>query len=115
MNPFEESINAAGNGIPLVGWIVLVLSIICIFLIIRILVQDPKRTTRPFGKLILLLIFFVLSPMIYLLNFAVAVEDSKKVEFCNSCHIMHGYVNSTKDPDSEYLSSLHYPYLILGS
>jgi nitrate/TMAO reductase-like tetraheme cytochrome c subunit len=110
MNPFEESVNAVGNGLPLVGWIVLVLSVICILLIIRIIAQDPKKTTKPFGKWILLLIFFVLSPVIYLLNFSHAVEDSKKVEFCNSCHIMNGYVNDLKDPDSEHLAALHYQY-----
>jgi len=111
MNPFEQSVNAAnGSGLSLVGWIVLILSFICIFLIIRIIVQDPKKVTKPFGKWLLLLIFFVLSPMIYLLNFTVAVEDSKTVEFCNSCHIMNGYVNDVEDPDSEYLASMHYQY-----
>ena len=111
MNPFEESIKAAnGGGLSLVGWIVLVLSVLCIFLIIRIMVQDPKKTAQPFGKWLLLLIFFILSPMIYLLNFSAAIEDSKKVDFCNSCHVMHGYVNDLKDPDSQYLASEHYQY-----
>ena len=110
MNPFVASVNAVGNGLPLISWILLILSVLCISLIIIILVQDPKKTTKPFGKWLLLLIFFVLSPMIYLLNFGNAVEESKKVKFCNSCHIMNGYVDNLKDPDSEYLSSLHYQY-----
>jgi len=111
MNPFEESINAAnGGGLSLIGWIVLVLSVLCILLIIRIMVQDPKKTAQPFGKWLLLLIFFILSPMIYLLNFSAAIEDSKTVDFCNSCHVMHGYVNNLEDPDSEYLASEHYQY-----
>jgi len=111
MNPFEQSVNAAnGSGLSLIGWIVIILSVICILLIIRIIVQDPKKTQQPFGKWLLLMIFFILSPMIYLLNFSVAVEDSKTVEFCNSCHIMHGYVSNVEDPDSEYLASLHYQY-----
>jgi len=111
MNSFEQMVDAAnGSGLSLIGWIVIALSVICILLIIRIIVQDPKKTQRPFGKWLLLMIFFILSPMIYLLNFSVAVEDSKTVEFCNSCHIMHGYVNNLEDPDSEYLASLHYQY-----
>lgn len=110
MNLFEQSVHSAGDGLSLVGWIVLLLSLICIFLTIRIIVQDPKKVIRPFGKWILLLIFFVLSPVIYLLNFNIAVEESKTVEFCNSCHIMNGYVNDLKNPDSELLASLHYQY-----
>ena len=118
MNPFEQSINTIksnpyslyGADLSLVAWIVLILSLLCIFLIIRILVQDPKKVAQPFGKWLLLIIFFIISPIIYLLNFSEAVEDSKKVEFCNSCHIMNGYVNDVEDPDSEYLASLHYQY-----
>ena len=111
MNPFEQSINAAhSSGMSLTAWIVLAICVLSITLIIRIIVQDPKKTSRPFGKLLLLVIFFVLSPIAYLLNFSVAVEDSKTVDFCNSCHIMHGYVNDLKDPDSEYLASMHYQY-----
>ncbi len=111
MNPFQQSIVvAAGEGLPLIGWIVLTLSLICIFLILGIISRDPKKATQPSGKWLLLLIFFVLSPILYLLNFSVAVEDSKTVEFCNSCHIMNGYVSDLQDPESEYLASLHYQY-----
>lgn len=111
MNPFEQSVNAAnGGGLSLISWIVVVMSVLCIILIIRIMVQDPKKVIQPFGKWILLFIFFVISPIIYLLNFSVAVEDSKSVEFCNSCHIMNGYVNDVEDPDSEHLASMHYQY-----
>jgi nitrate/TMAO reductase-like tetraheme cytochrome c subunit len=111
MNPFQQSIVAAGGeGLPLIGWVVLTLSLICIFLILGIIAQDPKKVTQLSGKWLLLLIFFVLSPIIYLLNFSVAVEHSKTVEFCNSCHIMNGYVSDLQDPESEYLASLHYQY-----
>ena len=109
MNPFEESVRAANSGgIPLVAWIVIVLSIVSIALIMILLAKDPKNMSVPTGKWLLLIVFFILSPTAYLLNFSVAIEDSKKVDFCNSCHVMHGYVNDLKNPDSEYLASAHY-------
>jgi cytochrome c nitrite reductase small subunit len=111
MNPFEKSVMAAhATGLSLAGWIVLVLSVLCILLIIRIIVQDPKKTARPFGKWLLLLIFFVLSPIIYLLNFGSSLEESKTVDFCNSCHPMRGFVHDLRNPDSQYLASEHYQY-----
>ncbi|MEW6143540.1 MAG: NapC/NirT family cytochrome c [Thermodesulfobacteriota bacterium] len=111
MNPFEESVNsAAGGGLSLIAWVVLAISLLCIVLIVSILRRDEDRISDPFVKWALLVVFFVISPIAYLLNFSVAIEDSKKVEFCNSCHIMHGYVMGLKDPDSEDLSSVHYQY-----
>lgn len=111
MNPFELSMRAAQAGhLSFVAWIVLAVCLLSIFLIIKIILKDPEKITKPSGKWVLLVVFFVLSPIAYLLNFSVAIEDSKKVEFCNSCHIMHGYVNGLKDPDSEDLSSVHYQY-----
>jgi len=111
MNPFEESVRTAANGgLSLIAWIVLAVAILCIVLTLAVLVKHKERISAPFGKWVLLLVFFVLSPIAYLLNFSVAIEDSKKVNFCNSCHVMHGYVNDLKDPDSEYLASQHYQY-----
>lgn len=111
MNPFEESIKSASDGgLSFVAWIVLAVSLLCIVLIVAILAQDRSKISEPFGKWALLIVFFVLSPVAYLLNFSVAIEDSKKEEFCNSCHVMHGYVNDLNDPDSEYLASQHYQY-----
>jgi len=111
MNPFEESVNsAAGGGLSLVAWVVLAISLLCIVLIVAILRRDKDKLSDPFVKWALLVVFFVLSPIAYLLNFSVAIEDSKKVEFCKSCHVMHGYVNDLEDPESEYLASQHYQY-----
>lgn len=109
MNPFEASVEAAhSGGLSFMAWMVLAVSVISILLTVVVLVMRRERISAPFGKWWLLLIFFVLSPLAYLLNFSVAIEDSKKVEFCNSCHVMNGYVNDLKDPDSEYLASEHY-------
>jgi NapC/NirT cytochrome c family, N-terminal region len=111
MNPFEESVKAASNGgLSLVAWIVIVVSVICIILIITIMRKDPEKVSETFGKRRLLIVFFVLSPIAYLLSFSSAIEDSKTVEFCHSCHVMHGYIKDLKDPDSEYLASEHYQH-----
>ncbi len=109
MNPFEQSVEAGGaGGMSFVAWIVLAICVLGIVLIIIVLARDRNKLSEPFGKWVLLIVFFILSPIAYLLNFSVAIEDSKQVAFCNSCHVMHGYVNDLKDPDSEYLASEHY-------
>ena len=109
MNPFQASVEAANNGgLSLLAWMVLAVSVICIVLTVVVLVMHRERISAPFGKWWLLIIFFVLSPLAYLLNFSEAIEDSKKVDFCNSCHVMNGYVSDLRDPDSEYLASEHY-------
>lgn len=111
MNPFEESIQTAANGgLSFTAWMVLVISVFCIVLTVALIARHKDKAPDQRGKWLLLIVFAVLSPIAYLLNFSVAIEDSKKVEFCNSCHIMHGYVNDLKDPDSEYLASQHYQY-----
>ena len=60
------------------------------------------------SKWILLISFLILSPLAYIINFTVALERTKPVSFCNSCHVMNGYVEDLKNPDSEHIASLHY-------
>jgi hypothetical protein len=59
---------------------------------------------------LLLFGFVILTPLAYLMSFAMGVEGSKSVEFCNSCHVMEDHVKDLKNPDSEYLAALHYKY-----
>ncbi len=65
---------------------------------------------EPATRWMLLIAFMVLSPLAYALNFALAVSGAKPVAFCNSCHVMNGYVADLQDPDSEHLAALHYQF-----
>lgn len=62
------------------------------------------------SKWLLFIGLVLLSPVAYLINFGISFEESKPVDFCNSCHVMHGYVKDLKDPDSENIAALHYNY-----
>lgn len=54
--------------------------------------------------------FVIISPFILLMNYQKGIQESKLNEFCNSCHIMHGYIDDLEDPDSDRLASVHYQY-----
>ncbi len=62
------------------------------------------------ARWLLLFAFVILSPLAYLLSFAMVFEESKTVSFCNSCHVMESRVADLKDPDSELLAAQHYQY-----
>jgi cytochrome c nitrite reductase small subunit len=59
---------------------------------------------------LLLFIFVILTPMAYWVSFAVGIEGSKSVNFCNSCHVMETRVEDLQDPESEHLAAMHYKY-----
>lgn len=63
---------------------------------------------EPSGRWMLLVGFLILSPLAYVLNLGLAISGAKPVAFCNSCHVMHAYVDDLENPDSEHLASLHY-------
>jgi hypothetical protein len=62
------------------------------------------------ARWILAVAFLVLSPLVYALSFALSLNGSKPVAFCNSCHIMEPYVADLENPDSEHLAALHFQY-----
>ncbi len=64
----------------------------------------------PHARWILLIAFLILSPLAYVLNFGLAIEGSKPVEFCGSCHVMDPYLADLRNPDSELLAAQHYQY-----
>ena len=50
-----------------------------------------------------------LLPMpVMFLSTAVGLEQSKKVDFCMSCHVMKPFIDDLKDPASKTLAALHY-------
>ena len=60
------------------------------------------------SRWLLMIGFLVLSPLAFALNFGLAIDGAKPVAFCNSCHVMNGYVEDLESPDSEHLAALHY-------
>lgn len=70
----------------------------------------PKRHTDTATRWLLLIAFLILSPLAYALSFGLAVNGSKPVAFCNSCHVMNAYVDDLENPDSEHLAALHFQY-----
>lgn len=54
--------------------------------------------------------FVVLSPLAYVVNAGLAISGAKPVAFCASCHVMHGYVEDLKNPDSEHLAAQPYQF-----
>jgi cytochrome c nitrite reductase small subunit len=83
----------------------LAISVVAYYAIIR-----GTRQTDPVTRWTLMMAFVVLSPLVYLLNFGLAIQGSKGVEFCNSCHVMNQYVEDLEDPNSERLAAQHYQY-----
>ncbi|MEO6025948.1 MAG: NapC/NirT family cytochrome c [Candidatus Binatia bacterium] len=71
-----------------------------------------RRSTpiEPSDRWMLLVGFLVLAPLAYLLNAGLAVSGAKSVAFCDSCHVMNGYVEDLQNPDSEHLASQHYQF-----
>src|SRR5512139_1616945 len=84
---------------------VLAIAIVGYYTIIR-----GIRPTDPGTRWALMMGFVVLSPLVYFLNAGLAIQGSKPVEFCNSCHVMNRYVEDLENPDSERLAAQHFQY-----
>ena len=72
--------------------------------------RPGEAQSDPHARWILLIAFLVLSPLAYVLNFGMAIDGSKPVEFCNSCHVMNPYVQDLQNPDSELLAAQHFQH-----
>jgi len=94
----------------LIKWVIMVLCIITIFLIGYKIFIKRKRLMTPTSKWLLFIGFIILSPLVYFMNFGIAFQESKPVNFCNSCHIMNGYIDDLRNSDSESIAALHYQY-----
>jgi nitrate/TMAO reductase-like tetraheme cytochrome c subunit len=67
-----------------------------------------QRLEEAGSKWMLFLGVCVLPTPVMLLSAAVGLEQSKKVEFCMSCHVMQSFTQDLKDPASKTLAALHY-------
>lgn len=97
-------------GLSLIKNIALFICIITILIVGYKTLIRRNTLTHPTTKWVLLIAFLILSPLAYFLNLGVAVQESKPVSFCNSCHPMEAYVEDLTNPDSELLAALHYQY-----
>ncbi len=79
-------------------------------LVARATLAQRSGPMEPAHRWMLLIGFVVLAPLAYLLNAGLAISGAKSVAFCNSCHVMHGYVKDLQDPDSEHLAAQHFQY-----
>lgn len=61
-------------------------------------------------KWLLFMSFVIISPLVFLVNYEKSIQQSKRNDFCNSCHVMHGYIEDLENPDSDSLASVHYQY-----
>ncbi len=79
-------------------------------IIALILVQYVFRKRIPRGTYhaILLFLLFVLPTTATLTSTATVMEETKKIEACGSCHVMHPFVNDMKNPASPTLAARHY-------
>ena len=89
---------------------VLALCAIAIGFIVWGIARPGEAKGDPHARWILLIAFLIVSPLAYVLNFGLAIEGSKPVEFCGSCHVMDPYVADLRNPDSELLAAQHYQY-----
>ena len=103
-------VGAAEPGMWTLRGAVLVLCALTIALVAWnfLLLREPQVDVS--ARWMLLVAFLILSPLVYVLNFGLAVEGSKPVEFCNSCHVMNSWVEDLKDPESELLAAQHYQF-----
>lgn len=89
--------------------VILVACLLAILITVYAVFIRRKDFTRDnVAKWLLLITFMVISPLVYIMNFGLAVEETKPVSFCNSCHVMEGYVEDLENPDSDRLAAIHY-------
>lgn len=101
-------------------YLIAILSVITVLLVvystyirnrkIRKLVKDFPIIGDNDSRWLLFMGIVILSPFIFLVSYEKGIQQSKRNNFCHSCHVMHGYINDMEDPDSEHLAAEHYQY-----
>jgi nitrate/TMAO reductase-like tetraheme cytochrome c subunit len=77
-------------------------------LIIYTLTIRRQRLYEASSKWMLFTGICLLPMPVMFLSTAVGLEQSKNVEFCMSCHVMHPFVDDMKNPSSKTLAALHF-------
>ncbi|MBI4062127.1 MAG: NapC/NirT family cytochrome c [Elusimicrobia bacterium] len=74
-------------------------------------IPDDEETRNRLWRHALLALVIIVIPVLYsAVTAEVALERSKSLQFCASCHVMTPYVEGLKAPDSELLAAKHYQY-----
>ncbi len=76
--------------------------------LIVIIIFKPKLLKTLGGKIIAFLAFFIFPALVFLIGMNIHFENSKKIEFCNSCHVMEPWVKSMMIENSNYIPAVHY-------
>ncbi len=77
-------------------------------LIIYTLTFRRRRLHEASSKWMLFAGICLLPTPVMFLSTAVGLEQSKRVEFCQSCHVMQPFIDDLKNPASKTLAALHY-------
>lgn len=107
-NGFDEHIN--DPGMDLLLYVTIFLCVLTILFVGYKISIGREHLTKVTTRWILLISFLFISPIVYLSSMGIAIQNSKSVEFCNSCHPMEAYVDALSETDSEHISALHYQY-----
>lgn len=112
---FAQEINGGivseDPGMKLISYVGLILWLLTLILIVyKLAFIGRDHGVGVTTRWIFLIVFLILSPLVYFISFGIAIEKAKPVEFCNSCHVMNSHVDDMKDPDSESIAALHYKY-----
>lgn len=100
---------ADSTDIHFIQWTILILCLAAILITVyAVFIRRRDFTRDSVTKWLLLITFVIISPFVYILSFGMSIEETKPVSFCNSCHIMEGYVTDLKNPRSDHIASLHY-------
>jgi cytochrome c-type protein NapC len=85
----------------LVGLLAVAAALVLAFII------RPGITRDRGGRILAFLSLFILPSLALAVGFGAHVEQSKRTEFCLSCHVMEPYGKSLKVDDSEYIPAGH--------
>lgn len=84
--------------------VVLCAAAVAIYLWVRL----PQLSAGHFGRVILLLAMFAMPIGLIQVGISKSINETKKMEFCTSCHEMEVYAISLHIDDPEYLPAVHY-------
>lgn len=87
--------------------IVIAIILIAMALIILIVIR-PGITAMRVGKILAFLSLFIFPVLAALMGTSTHIENSKKTQFCLSCHVMEPYGKSLRVDNREYIPAVHF-------
>ncbi len=87
---------------------ILVAIILIALALVLFVILKPNVTAGRVGKVLAFLSFFILPTLAALMGTSQHIENSKKTEFCLSCHAMEPYGKSLRVDNREYIPAVHF-------